>query len=81
MARMLNIERMSAGILALLAAAAVVSTQAVIAPAVAQQCASDKKRVQAQACIINCRKQFPKEDKSHIQKRMACQDACIFNCR
>ena len=81
MPRNLNAKSIGAGITVLFAAAAVVSTLVVIAPAAAQQCASDKKRLQAQACIIDCRKKFPKEDKSHIQKRMACQDACILKCR
>jgi hypothetical protein len=81
MSKSLNAKIISAGIAGLVAAAAVAWTLVVVAPATAQQCASDKKRAQAQACIIECRTKFPKEEKSHIQKRMACQDACILKCR
>ena len=69
------------GIAALIAAAIVVSTSAVLAPASAQQCGSDKKRAEAQACIRDCGHKFPKTEKSDRSKRMACQDTCIAKCK
>jgi hypothetical protein len=70
-------------IAALVAATAVISTLTAITQVTAQQlgCADDKKRAQAQACIRDCGKRFPKPEPDDRAKRQACQDVCIAACR
>jgi hypothetical protein len=70
-------------IAALAAATAVISTLTAITQVTAQQlgCADDKKRAQAQACIRDCGKRFPKPEPDDRAKRQACQDVCIAACR
>ena len=68
-------------IAALAAAAAVISTLTAITQATAQECVTAAKRAQAQACIRDCGKKYPKPEKSDRENRQACQDICIATCR